>query len=908
MSRPVSWLRSHPLSLRPYQRTHWSRLVGYFEAHLEGRPSALGYEAPMGSGKTTTVKATAAALLSEGKARLVVIAAPLDAIVQAWAVRGAWSHEPGGYLQLPSPPQDFGDLPRPTTTQLSDPRWWASATGCWVTTRQAMCTKAAREAMEKSRVSLRDVLAVGDEGHHHGDGTEAGKFFAALRARGAATLLVSGTPWHGSGSIFTSDTQVVRLSAAAYAQEIDPSTGYAYAPSQWRVERYIVPEYVTDDVDLAVEPAKDKAPAKRNRNFEQVMCRAVAERWAATGCPRTVINVPWAKGWKQTIVDELQRVAPAVLGRSAVVVNLIGDMTNEDRAAAQARLAIDGAAGMYDHPGRVDVVVSCARMDEGTDWPSCSHVFNIRIPSSPLRILQRWARASRGKRKIAGYPAAWVDTQTMVFFVPTLTGDDARERAYKQHREQAVLLAAYLADYEAASRWIDPRCFAAQDAAARRTEGRKLPKGARLAHVTNDATSDGDRRGGTAIERARATAEIVKRIQRRGPDGAVKIAELDAALAREMPDVSGPARKAALLSLYRTGEVADAVTAALGRANRATAEGKPALCVREELQAELDAIVEKFGHFDVSVPDELNVCAAKFTALEADDVAEYARQSGVPPWDRIRHDRAALEAFARGLVKESAPTRRQWPNLDTALRKLGSSLREACGKSAKTTADEWADIVCQFHKDRGFWPRSSSSDSYEAKLGTALSGTLRARNAELCRARGIPIKGDASSSMRRVRNAEQLELFEVIIFMAQHWRIVQRSMLNYKDLTMQRLNGLFVHSTAEPGRTRGIGYAIDRCQLESLHKINMEIEADCWRFVLQGQDKPDPRSWSDLLVSGDHKRIERAERVAFLDWKDTRLRGGTRWTDQRVGKGPKCLPAVRRPWTPPAPAEPADGT
>lgn len=93
--------------------------------------------------------------------------------------------------------------------------------------------------------------------------------------------------------------------------------------------------------------------------------------------------------------------------------------------------------------------------------------------------------------------------------------------------------------------------------------------------------------------------------------------------------------------------------------------------------------------------------------------------------------------------------------------------------------------------------------------------------------------------------------------------------------------------------------------------MNAEIEADCWRFTLQGSTTPDPRSWADMLVSGDHARIEHAERVAFLDWKDSRLRGGTRWTDPRTGTAAGksvCPPAVRRPWTPPAPAEPAGGT
>ena len=80
---------------------------------------------------------------------------------------------------------------------------------------------------------------------------------------------------------------------------------------------------------------------------------------------------------------------------------------------------------------------------------------------------------------------------------------------------------------------------------------------------------------------------------------------------------------------------------------------------------------------------------------------------------------------------------------------------------------------------------------------------------------------------------------------------------------------------------------------------------------VQGIDPPNeltdtlPPTTTTMLAtstspSGDHTRIALAKRVAFLDWFDSRLRGGTRWTDLRIGKGVKCSPAVRRPWTPPA--------
>ncbi len=972
--RTATDLLRQTLPLRKYQISHFNQLSELVKKHVAGRGEgmALGYEAPMGSGKTTTIKALASLLLC-GDLRLVVVAAPLDAIVEQWAQPGSWRTKDGDddvWLKLPT-----GDrsAPRATATDLRNPKWWATASGFYVTTRQAMCTRAGLDALASARVSLRRVLAVGDEGHHHGDGTLAGKFFEALRKRGAATLLVSGTPWHGTDSIFTPDTRVVRLSAAALSMCINDKTGHPFAPTQWQVERHLVP-YKTSRVDLAVEPNKVASePVKRDRQYEQAMCRAAAEEWARLGCPRTVINVPWSAGWKQIIVAELQRVAPAVLGRPAVVVDLIGDLSGKARADAQAKLAADGAAQAYNHPARVDVVVSCARMNEGTDWPPCSHVFNIRIPCSPLLILQRWARASRDKRTIVGYPSQWVDAQTLVFFVPTLTGD-AREDAWKQHREQAVLLAAYLADYQAASRWIDPRCFAAPGAAERHAAGRKLAKGARLEHAV-ETGEDGDRRGGTAMDRSRAVAEIVEKIQRRGPDGTMKIAELDAALAKSLPDVSGPARKAALLSLYRTGEVADAVDAALARADRAVAQGQSALRVREELQADLDAVVEKFGHFDVSIPGDLSKCVAKFTALEAEDVAEYARQSGISPWGHLRHDRAALEAFARerAEVRGSRPSRKSgacksldectWAALDMSLHAVGTTLANVLGRARSLSAEN-ARAIREWHNTHGRWPRQSAVDTTEKKLGNALSG-LRARAPEYLESQGILLNGRVSphaNSARAIREwieahgkrpqqesddpverklgraihrlrkiaPEYLDtesisrktevrcrtkhqyarLAEIIVLLAHGWR----SSLRTQSLgieTGQGINQCLLGTRSRPKQSRGLAYAPDLCLVSSIATGNAEIEADCWRFTLQGSTAPDPRPWAELLASGDHRRIAGAKRVAFLDWKDLRLRGGTRWTDPRTGTAAgKCVcpPAVRRPWTPPAPAEPADGT
>lgn len=741
-TRAAKMLRT-PTRLRPYQAAAQVDLLRHFEGYLRGGSSALGYESPMGSGKTTTVKATAAWLLADETARLVVVAAPLNAIVSQWATLGRYAAPGFRSVRLPPEGANFphGPAPRATASQMRDPTWWATARGYFVCSRQAMCTEENIAALTETRPMLCGVLVVGDEGHHHHDTGTAGAFFALLRKCGAATLIVSGTPWHGLGSVFTPETQVVRQSAAALALCVDPATGHAYAPSQWRVERHIVAGFKTDRADLAVESDAAPEPASP-RGYVAAMCRAAAEHWARLGCPRTVINVPGAKAWKERLVAELRRAGPAALGREPVVVDLIGDMSDRDRATAQERLAADGKAPTYDHPARVDVVISCARMDEGTDWPPCSHVFNVRIPCSPLRILQRWARASRGKRAIVGYPEQWVDAQTMVFFVPTLSGE-AVAASWRSHREQAVLLAAYLADYEVAAQWVDPRCFAAPDGAWRRAAARKQGVGAGLNPTDAPASSgDGDRRGGSALERARAVAGIVARIQKRGSDGSAKIAEMDAALAEAMPDVSTPARKAALLSLARGEEVRAAVAAAQARAEQSAGQGASVLRVREDLQADLDRIVAEFGHFEVAVPEGWTARVAQFTALDAQAVAGHMTALG------------SSEENARAIVAFHAE-HGHWPRtgakdpverqIGRALNSLRTKRHDVCTRHAIPLVDpryaiDYHDVqareVIDFHAKKGHWPRQTYAS--EKRLANVLSG-LRLKYPDVCQRHTIPL-------------------------------------------------------------------------------------------------------------------------------------------------------------------------
>ena len=303
--------------------------------------------------------------------------------------------------------------------------------------------------------------------------------------------------------------------------------------------------------------------------------------------------------------------------------------------------------------------------------------------------------------------------------------------------------------------------------------------------------------------------------------------------------------------------------------------------------------------------------AATWTAEGAVGATERLREGfgGNPPWHDIRHDRAALVRFTQEAmrVRGSRPTSNSgaceslggwtWSALSKALRQVGACLANVVGRRLLTYADSACKIRAWYDKN-GRWPSKVSDDPIEAKLGAALT-YLRRNAPECCIAKGIPLKGDRSAALRRAADKHQFaQLAEVIVMLARHGRATRTQLIG--DETGTALNTLLKTAHFRPEKSRGLGYVSDLGQINSIPTANAEIEADCWRFALAGEVTPDPRPWSELLASGDHAKISSSERVAYLDWQDSRLRDGTRWTDPRVGFGPKCPPAVRRPWTPPA--------
>ncbi len=142
---------------------------------------------------------------------------------------------------------------------------------------------------------------------------------------------------------------------------------------------------------------------------------------------------------------------------------------------------------------------------------------------------------------------------------------------------------------------------------------------------------------------------------------------------------------------------------------------------------------------------------------------------------------------------------------------------------------------------------------------------------------------------------------DLVSLLARNWRVRSHS----EDFEGERSQGIvnaIACATKKPSKSRDLCAAPDRCQVTTLMRANAEIEANCWLFTLQGETEPDPRLFEVLLEVGDHKRIASAQRIAFLDWEDSEMRGAREWTDQRIstcgarGIGPRLPSAWRRLW------------
>lgn len=776
-------------------------------------------EMPVGSGKTFTVTHLAAELLAAGTLRAVVVLVPQNLLKDTWGKDGA--------VVLKS----ARDLD------------WQQAKGLIIVTRQAVTARDADiDALRKG--TLRGVLVVADEGHHCADANASGRTLATLRSKGAATLLVSATPWATAGNVGGEGCKAHRLSEVDYVSSFGPDDAH-HPPGRFITGRVLVGKPVRDaedTIDRSGSPRKSAAPEGDEAKARR-FCAAMAKRWADDGFPRAVFNVP-LQAWAAPLAKALRKAKP-----DADLLDLVGDMSTAELDAARARLAHDSKATRW-RDVQLSAVMSCARMDEGTDWVPCSHVYNVGIPAVPGLILQRWGRAARAKGKIAGYPKRWADARTLVFFTPPGTGEGD---TWKAQTEVAWLLGGFLADYRAALEWT-------QERKARGIKG-PLPVPASSPVV------------------AAWQGKLAEQVQRVGGEMSADDARTWLARQKKAP----PA------------EVIDAVVRRMQMQDpkhRAEEDERQAsgLRVRAARRPEAAPLIEEVFKTPLRSAPAFEVMV-EFTARDGKEIAESMREIGLPPWHGMGLDE--MQAFAK-TAAASLPVRpcastpgpcvslngRSWAGLDYSLKTLGSSLSDTLGRLSRS--DDNAQQVVAFYEKNGRWPRQAATDHVEKRLGLALN-TLRQRRPELCTKHNIPLTFDRASDMRdRMSKLQFACLADVVVLVAAEGHGVVEKFRRGSE-TGSSLTLAISAAQDGSGGSRGLQTAPDLLQIRSLPRLYKEVRAGCWALWLDGAPSPDPRPWADLLASGDHKRVVKAERVAFLDW---------------ANPGPDGKP-VKRKWSPP---------
>lgn len=872
--------------LRDYQVGKHDEVLAHLAAGARVVPLVL----PTGAGKTTICKAIAAGWFTGGPDRLVIILGPTRAVVRQF-------QEPGpridnGHETVPWRADEDPQvgLPQPTPAQLVDLAWLSTARGIFISTRQAwgrglMLKKLADAPFEAD--GLRNLLVIADEAHHHHRKSAAGKLVAELERRGATVIPVTATPYYELGPLFPPEVEAraVRISSVEFAQMTDEH-GRPYCPREWDFTRHFVGE--SSDVADAYDTGAKLKRGKAQRALEA--CRAMAAQWAKDGTdaagngvpqrPKAIFFLP-----ERTWVAPMQRALAEVGAARDRVVDFTGDDLSDD---ALELLDRERKVKRY-QDSEVDAILSCARFDEGTDWPLCAVGYCWRIPDSVVRVLQRLGRTSRGKSRIEGYPERWKDAQTMRFFVRKLSGDGAAE-AWRKHGELALVLGLFLADYREALRW---------------------------ARVVGTERGDREDTAGDKVPRPRPPRETDPLVLARAKHRAMQFARRPGATAgyvldkvrQEFPTLTLNQAKSLVAVTVRRRDETDEEAAArrakveadlLERQNR---EGCGLVLEdREEaFAALLDEILDRPVEEDGALLREIGL---RFGAEDIEGFVERFRAAGEGAgYPYASMTPGQLEAFALEHGRRHFERTGKWPSnghgaieevpgalwhsLDAALRRFGSSLRMVRGLTIRELN---ARAIRAFYDKRGFWPRGRAQGSDETRLGRAL-GTLRRLWPDLCDKYGIPHKADLCDAIRRGKGKAQISCADVLLHLCQH------PTTSEKTPAMNGETGKALHLALRQ-RHRGVGSTKNLpilCQVNGIARLRAERDADCWRLWLDGADAPDPRPWAEILAAGDNKRVVRAERVAFLDWD--RPTGPTVRDWKEPGFAAKRQMAARRPWS-----------
>lgn len=419
------------LTLYPYQATGISLICA--------KKEHICFEWATGSGKTATVKIATSFLLQLGSAQAthVLVATTQRHIESAFtnwdfdtfsmpAVCGSSSVThlfPRGILL---PARDGGRSRRRIRDYLRSKGQQPNGIAC---------THAALRVQEVPESCVGKVLII-DEAQH-AKARQLSKVVALWKRRGGRVLYFTATAFRGDAQQVVFDGMLIhRRSLAAQMKD-------GLAPSNLRAG--ILP--IKREIRITAKQFAGEAPPSdfTSRSVAETMLAMVeAEAARKDGQkPKAMIRMPIVPGGSQKAIKDIVEVFESAGYR---VYNATGEGTKRQHAfesllAAERKLSYTES--------EVDIIVGIKRVEEGTDWVHCSHMFVYGLPRSATLVQQLLGRATR--KKSLGHP--WKDETSMRFFVET-NEDETFDLLSKRHSEDVLAMAALLGDVESPARWM----------------------------------------------------------------------------------------------------------------------------------------------------------------------------------------------------------------------------------------------------------------------------------------------------------------------------------------------------------------------------------------------------------------------------------------------------------------------
>lgn len=629
-------------------------------------------EQPTGSGKTVMVRAFVAAGLGRQFSH-ALIAAPQEQIEASFIARArsaiAW---PSGLAAQPviDIPAEFIEAARNggSGSRAQIRRYLSMEKPCSV----LACTHSALTKLERRDLpsNQKGQVLVIDEGHH-GPARELGRAIDEWIARGGRVIFLTATPFRADGRpVILPDMLHLRRSVAEHQ-----AAGFAPKNLQSEIVALGAPG---DRITAAQFRGEDAPPA----GYENLLVRSIVSKWISDGRPKTIVRVPPARGGTAGLIAKLKT---AFVRARARVLDATGtrpidrkrfiDTLEDERARTWAT-------------SKVDVVVGCQRVLEGSDWKHCSTAYCVGVPGSLSTTVQFTGRALR--LKPADYPAVYRDLTRVVFFVPC-AGGSTIDRLSLDHSRHALLTCVFMADHVIGQEWIVTRAVrnGIESGLGKIDENR-------AAEVAEDEASlplAPEVRGEVELALAGARDELLQM-----GEPAPTIDAVVAKASADRPDLPAEAfaRVGVEVLAAQPGEVGKAVGKALGREVSKRVKIDPQ--VRRALREAFDVVLQEFRDTTLTRSPVLEEVGRQVHSLTGRDALYFARRL------RDAVSQPLTDQTILGYADSWKDTNGDWPTRDSGL--------------IPGSSDTWVAIDLALHRGgRGIEGGRSLALLLEAKRG-----------------------------------------------------------------------------------------------------------------------------------------------------------------------------------------------